>query len=183
MIVTNLFVAFYARRRVYGDIKNIPYNDFALVLGTSPLRKDGQSNRYFVWRMDAAAALFFEGKVGKFILSGDKHDAYDEPAAMRNALFERGVPRSACLLDGKGYDTIDSILHARKMFGATRITIVSQEFHCERAVFIAGCLGISAIAYSAEDVVPFWKSKTKVREIFARVKVIVDIVRLKLHLR
>ena len=178
-----LMIEVYARRRVFDDVERIPDREFALVLGTGPTRKDGQPNRYFVRRMNAAAELYAKRKVKRFILSGDQHEDYDEPAAMLSALSKHGIPQEVCILDGKGYDTIDSILNARDIPGSESITIVSQEFHCERAVFISGCLGIKAIAFAAEDVEPFMKSKTKVREIPARVKVFVDLVRVKLHLR
>lgn len=182
LLIVACYVAIeiYAFSRVFENIDKISAKEFCLVLGTGPTRKDGQPNRFFVRRMNAAAELYVKGKVHKLILSGDKHDGYDEPSAMLEALKARGVPAEACCLDGKGYDTIDSIINARNLFGAQTYIIVSQDFHCERAVFIAGCLGIKATAFAAEEVEPFWKSRTKVREIVARVKVFTDILQLKL---
>ena len=172
-----IVVEVYAWRRVFEDPDGIPENEFGLVLGTCPTRPDGQPNRYFERRMDAVEALFRKGKVHQIILSGDKHDGYDEPAVMRSALEKRGIPPEKCLLDGQGFDTIDSILNARNHFHASTYTIVSQDFHCERAVFLAGCLGIRAIAFAAKDVETTPFAKTKVREIPARVKVFLDILR------
>ena len=152
VLICYISIEIYALNRVFGDIEVVPQREYFLVLGTGPTRKDGHPNRYFTYRMDAAAALYHRRKVSRFILSGDKHEDYDEPAA-------------ACILDGKGFDTIDSILHARDLSGCNSYIIVSQDFHCERAVFLAGSLGVKAIAFTADEVEPFWKSKTKVREI------------------
>ena len=62
--------------------------EVALVLGTAPIGPEGGPNRYFIYRLDAAAALWKAGKVKYFIVSGSDV----EPAAMRAGLIERGVP-------------------------------------------------------------------------------------------
>lgn len=182
LIVCYVTIEIYASSRVFKQIEKVPSNEFCLVLGTSPTRKDGQPNRYFVRRLNAVVELYTAGKIGKIILSGDKHGDYDEPAAMQKYLEGNNVSKEVCILDGEGYDTIDSILHAKKLFNANSITIVSQDFHCERAVFLAGFFGVKAIAFVAEDVEPFWKSKTKFREIFARTKSFLDIFRIRFNL-
>ncbi len=64
-----------------------------------------------------------------------------------------------------------------KIFGQDSFIIVSQKFHNERAVFIARQKGLDAYGYNAKDLrLSKWSFKTKIREIFARVKVFVDIV-------
>lgn len=179
--VCYIIVEVYAYPRVFNQVDNLPEKEFGLVLGTSPVLKDGRPNRYFLRRISATVQLYQAGKIHRIILSGDKHEGYDEPTSMQIALVAAGVPAEVCLLDGKGYDTVDSIRNARKLFGAESFTIISQDFHCERAVLLAGCLGIRAIAFEAEDVESFWQSRTKHREILARVKVFKDVLMLKLR--
>ena len=174
--ICNVTIEIYALSKVYEDSDRIPVREYALVLGTTPKRADGEPNRYFKYRMNAAAELLHKGKVRRVILSGDKHDEYDEPMSMLLDLSEKGISPEVCLLDGKGYDTIDSILNAKTIVGTDTVTIISQDFHCERAVFLAGVLGLNAIAFAAQEVEPFWKSKTKLREIPARIKVFKDII-------
>lgn len=181
VLTSYLLVELYAKDKVFEDIELVPENEYCLVLGTGPTRKDGLPNRFFAFRMNAAAALYDHGKVHTLILSGDRHEGYDEPAAMQKSLQEKGIPYGQCFLDGEGYDTIDSIRNARDLFHVQSLTIVSQSFHCERAVLLARSLGINAVGYAAEDVEPCWHSKTKVREIFARVKLFVDIFPIKLQ--
>jgi len=61
-----------------------------------------------------------------------------------------------------------------KIFGQATFTVISQEFHNRRAVYIAKRLGLNAIGFNAEDVSAYNGFKTKVREKFARIKVFVD---------
>ena len=50
----------------------------ALVLGAAPIGPEGGPNRYFVYRLDAAAALWRAGKVKYLLVSGDS-GSDDEP--------------------------------------------------------------------------------------------------------
>ncbi|MCR5312081.1 MAG: YdcF family protein [Bacteroidaceae bacterium] len=87
-----------------------------------------------------------------------------------------GIPKSRCLLDYGGRRTLDSVIRARDVFGKNKYIIVSQEFHNRRALYIALHNDIDAVAYDA--IYPIYKKsiKVKVREMFARVKVVADII-------
>ena len=58
--------------------------------------------------------------------------------------MERGVPARRIVLDYAGFRTLDSVLRAREVFGVDDFVVVSQRFHCERAVFLARRLGMHA---------------------------------------
>jgi len=132
----------------FADVSKVPAADVALVLGTAPIGPEGGPNRYFVYRLDAAADLWKAGKVKYLIASG----AGEEPDAMRAGLIARGVPASAIYRDPSGYRTWDSVLRARDVFGLKRMIIVSQQFHLDRALFIAREEGIEAWGLPARDV-------------------------------
>lgn len=132
----------------FSDVARVPPVDVALVLGTAPIGPEGGPNRYFVYRLDAAAALWKAGKVKYLIVSGSG----EEPTAMRAGLIERGVPAEAIYRDPAGYRTWDSVLRARDLYGRKRIVIVSQRFHLDRALFIARREGIEAWGLEARDV-------------------------------
>ncbi len=55
------------------------------------------------------------------------------------------------------------------------MTVVSQSFHNERALYIARHKGIDAIGFNARDVTRSYGLKTELREKLARVKTILDI--------
>jgi SanA protein len=132
----------------FADLAKVPSTETALVLGTAPIGPEGGPNRYFVYRLDAAAALWKAGKVKYLIASGSDQ----EPTAMRVGLLERGVPADAIYRDPMGYRTWDSVLRARDVYGQKRLVIVSQGFHLDRALFIARSEGVEAWGFAARDV-------------------------------
>jgi SanA protein len=85
------------------------------------------------------------------------------------------VPDSVIYLDYAGFRTFDSVIRCREIFGQNSITIISQRFHLERAIYISHYFGIGAIGYEAQDVKWSTGFRTKIRENFARVKVFLDI--------
>jgi len=142
----------YAADRLYSDVDNIPANAAGLVLGTSAEGRGGGPNPYFVKRIDAAAALYRGGKVKHLLLTGDNgRSNYNEPMDMRQALMAAGVDSGDITLDFAGFDTFDSVVRARKIFGQQRFTVISQRFHNERALWIARYYGIDAVGFNAAD--------------------------------
>ncbi len=136
---------------VYSSTDNIPSERTGLVLGTSKTIA-GRPNIYFTYRIKAAAELYHAGVVKRFILSGDNRSwNYNEPRDMRDALHEAGVPLEAMELDFAGFRTLDSVLRSQNVFDAGPIIVISQKFHCERAIYIARAHNIDAIGYSAQD--------------------------------
>lgn len=158
-----------SKARLFDDVNAIPARKVALVLGAKP------GNRYFTRRIEAAAALWHEGKASWLLVSGDnRHADYNEPAAMQQALIREGVPAAAIFCDYAGFTTLDSVVRAREVFGEESITIVSQAFHNQRAIYLAQHYGIDAIALNAEDL-DFQHGKyTQFREQFARVRALMD---------
>jgi SanA protein len=148
-----------------------------LVLGCAPTLANGQRNLYFYYRMNAAAEAFHAGQVDVLLLSGDNSRAtYDEPSAMLAALVERGVPAERMQRDYAGFSTLDSILRAKKVFGAEAVCIISQPFHAERAIYLAKQHDLDVIAIAAQDVLGRGGLRTHLREYLARVKAVADIV-------
>lgn len=177
-VVCDAIVRLRAGGRCFDDAERVPHNKMGLVLGTSPLAPDGGANMYFVYRVEAAARLYRMGKVDWLLLSGDRSgEDYDEPQAMRDALIAHGVPAESIVLDKSGFRTLNSIVHTNKVYGQSSVTIISQRFHNQRAVFLALCNGVDAVAYNAEDVVK-WNKYLKIhgREYLARVRMFVDLI-------
>jgi SanA protein len=142
-----------AERWSSADVARAPVVEMAVVLGAAPIGPEGGPNRYLVYRLDAAAALWKAGKVKALIVSGTRTgEAYDEPAAMEAGLVARGVPAGAILRDNEGFRTRDSVLRARDFFHQSKLIIVSQRFHVGRALYIAHRAGIEAWGLDARDV-------------------------------
>lgn len=158
-----------AKCRVFRTVGEIPAREVALVLGTGKYTKQGRLNLHFKQRIEATAALYHAGKVRHLLVSGDNHvSTYDEPTDMRNALVEAGVPESAITRDYAGFRTLDSVVRAKNVFALEQYTIVTEEFHCPRALWIAQEHGLDAVAFAAPDPGFRWSAKVKARELLAR---------------
>jgi SanA protein len=172
----NLWVIYSTKAQVYDSVDSIPPNDVALVLGTSKYSRKGNANLFFKYRIEAAVKLYYAGKVKHFLLSGDNSlSYYNEPQDMKKALIKLGVPDSAVTLDYAGFRTFDSVVRSKKVFKQKRITIITQDFHIYRALFISNYYGIDAIAYTTQSVPKSYSIMIVVREYLARCKAIVDL--------
>lgn len=177
ILIIYLLVSLYSKKYIYNSIEEIPYNDVALVLGTSKYLYDGRVNMYFKFRMDAAYELYKNRKIKFILVSGDnRHRFYNEPRQMRLDLIRLGVDKRHIFLDFAGFRTRDSIIRANKVFNLTNFTIVSQPFHNERAIFIARQKNINAVAYNARNVRKLYRLRQFPRELGARVLMILDII-------
>lgn len=177
LIITNQVIRFSAEDHLYDSVEDIPHNRVGLVLGTSPRIRNGGPNPYFNNRMEAAANLYHSGKVNYLLVSGDNRTKYyNEPEYMRRALIELNVPTDAIYLDNAGLRTFDSVWRAKEVFGQPSLTIISQRFHNQRAVFIAKQKGLEVVAYNAADVPHGQKDKTRIREWFAKANVFMDML-------
>ncbi len=174
--ICNLWIKSSTKTHIYNDVSNIPENHVALVLGTKEKLYSGKTNPYFKYRIKAAIELYQAGKVRHFIVSGDNHThSYNEPEDMQQALMAAGIPEEKITLDFAGFRTLDSVVRCKKVFLTEKLTIVSQEFHNQRALFIAKRYGMEAIAYNAKDVSLQLGKKVMAREYFAKVKAVLDL--------
>ncbi len=173
----HLFVSMYSSSYLYSETDTIEGNKVGLLLGTSHKVKGGSTNYYYANRINAALELYHNGKITKIICSGDNGTrSYNEPIQMQKDLIKGGVPIENIILDYAGFRTLDSVIRAKEIFGQNRMTIISQKFHTERAVFIARSKGIDAIGYNAADVNDSSKWKLMLREKLARTKMALDLI-------
>ena len=176
----NLTIIEYSKGRIYDNVKEIPYKEVGLLLGTSPTTVNGETNIYYTYRIDAAIKLYKAKKISRILISGDgKEKSYDEPKYMRRDLIKRGIPAHKITLDKKGLRTYDSVINAKETFGLSNFTVISQRFQNERAIYLAGHNDIDAIGFNAKDA-PNQKGKSaikvRIREVFAKVKVFMDLI-------
>ena len=164
------------KKSTYEETGMIPHNKAGLLLGTSKSLSSGAPNLYFVNRIAAAQKLMETGKIDIIVISGDNSRSnYNEPQDMKDELVKRGIPEEKIYLDYAGFRTFDSVYRMREIFSQNSFTVISQEFHNQRAVYIAKSLGMNPVGYNAQDVDAYFGFKTKVREKFARVKVLIDL--------
>lgn len=174
----NKLIVDSAKHKLYANADKIPFNRVGLLLGTTKYtRIVGFNNPYYTYRIEAATNLFKMNKIKYIIISGDNSkQEYNEPKLMRTDLIKAGIDSSKIFLDYAGFRTLDSIVRLKEVFGQDSVTIISQKFHNERAIYIASKEGIIAYGFNAKDVTQKQGLKTQLREKFARVKVFIDLL-------
>jgi SanA protein len=175
VFICNYIIDKTAKGKLFTDAKTIPYNRVGLLLGTSKTLANGYPNLYYTYRIDAAARLLKEGKIKYLVISGDNgRKEYSEPEDMRADLMAAGIDSSVIFLDYAGFRTFDSVVRLKEIFSQDSVTIISQQFHNERALYMARKEGINAVAFNATDVSAKYGFRVQLREKLARVKVFVD---------
>ncbi|PIT23130.1 hypothetical protein BGI35_01885 [Snodgrassella communis] len=160
----------------FTDSSQLTPRNVGLVLGTAKYLRNGQLNPFYQYRIEGAVKLYQQGKIKHLLLSGDhSRKNYNEPETMRQDLIQAGIPASSITLDYGGLRTLDSILRAEKIFQVNSFTIITQSFHCDRAILIARKHQLDAQCYAVAA--PGGKNYAKVifREILARVKAVSDL--------
>lgn len=166
-----------AEGKTYDDVAAIPYNRVGLLLGTCKTMKDKKTiNPFWQYRLEAAYNLWKAKKIDRILISGDNGwYGYNEPQDFLDAFLALGIPDSCMVCDFAGFRTHDSVERSKKVFGQNKLTIISQEFHNDRALYIAQKFGIDAVAYNAKDVGFRNGLRTSIREKLARVKLFLDL--------
>ncbi len=159
-----------------GWVAGVPEAPVALVLGAGVV--GDVPSPMLARRLDISAQLYRAGRVEAILLSGDNsRREYDEPTVMRDYLLASGVPAGALVLDYAGFDTWDSCVRARTVFGATKVTVVTQVFHLPRAVTLCRTAGLDTFGVG-DDSSKRWVSTygLAAREFLASAKGLVDSV-------
>jgi len=158
------------------SIADVPEAEVAIVPGAL-VQPDGKMSGMLNDRVEQALRLWRAGKVEKILVSGDHGSwKYDEPDTMRIALVNRGVPPRDVFEDHAGFDTWQTMVRARSIFGVRHAVVVTQGFHMPRALFLADHAGIDATGLTAD--LHHWGyqgRKSEVREVLSRVKAIADV--------
>lgn len=164
---TWLFLAADDRLRTTRDV---PRTEVAMVFGAG--LRGAEPSPYLAHRLDAAAELYRSGRIEVVLVTGDNsREDYDEPDTMRTYLTERGVPGRRIVSDYAGFDTWDSCVRAKKIFGVDEAVLISQGFHIRRAVALCQEAGVTSYGVPArgDRKNATWYYGT-VRELFAASK-------------
>lgn len=173
IVLLDRWISWKTAPYIYENVEQLPEKEVGVVLGTAKYLRVGGINPYYQYRIDGATELYRAKKISFLLLSGDNAQRnYNEPITMRRDLVKAGVPRANIVLDYAGFRTLDSIIRVRKVFDTNNFTIITQRFHCERALFIAMHLGIEAQCYAVPSPETIG---VRIREFFARLGAITDL--------
>ena len=175
VFTVNISMLFQTKDLIRNNASDVTYCNVALVLGTSKSINGKTLNPYFVSRLEAAAELFFKGKIKHILVSGDNSTSrYNEPRDMRLYLLKKGVPDSCITMDFAGLRTLDSVVRSKEIFNQNNLVIISQKYHLHRALFLAQKKGIDAVGFVAKQPSGNYR-KMLLREYLARVKAMLDL--------
>lgn len=170
----NAWVSHKSAPYIFTELNQIPYYSVGVVLGTSKYYSTGKPNIFYANRINGAAELYNNHKVSLLLLSGDNRAInYNEPLQMKKDLLAKHIPETQLYLDYAGFRTLDSVIRTYKIFNTNNFIIISQRFHCERAIFIALHKNIAAHCFAVPD--PDDTIKVTLREYLARVKAVIDL--------
>lgn len=156
---------------IYASVQTVPRTGVAIVLGASVYR--GMPSPVLERRAAKAVELYRAGKVSKILVTGDNGAlSHDEVTPVRKYLLEVGIPPEDIFLDHAGFDTYSSMYRARDVFMAESATVVTQDFHLPRSVYIARSLGLDAYGLIASG---DGSEKDYAREVPASTKAMLDL--------
>jgi len=177
LLLCNQAINSSADGKTFDTTSDIPKNKVGLVLGTSKKLTSGHPNPYYDYRINATVKLFKANKIDFVLVSGDNGSRYyNEPTTFKKDLIKAGISKDKIFLDYAGFRTLDSMVRAKVVFGLNEVTVISQKFHNERAIYLAERKGLKAIGFNAKDVSGQNGFKVHFREYFARVKVFLDLL-------
>ncbi|MEN9415963.1 MAG: hypothetical protein RLZ62_2267 [Bacteroidota bacterium] len=171
----NLYVKITSNPYCFRSAESLPDSRVAVIFGAG-IRNNAPS-KYLKDRLDAGIRAYKEGKARKLLLSGDNGSkSYDELAVMKTYCADHGVDTLNIFVDYAGFDTYSTLYRAKYIFGVQEAVLVTQNYHLDRAVFIARHLDIDAVGYAADRGGYSNLRKNKIRELFATVKSFVDVL-------
>jgi len=170
----NMIVEHSASGRTYDNVDEVPAREYALLLGTNPVNRWGNRNQFYHYRIESIKELYSHSKVKKIIISGAQRNDYDEPTAMHDELTAMGIPDSVITLDGSGFNTLLSIQNTHAAIDS--VTVVSQKFHNQRAIYFANHEEMDAIGYNAVSPMNALAFRIYAREALARVKAVANMI-------
>lgn len=176
VIASQVWIYISTKNSIYSHSSELMHNKVGLIPGCNKYVSNGIINLYYQQRINAGVKLYKDKKIDFILVSGDNaHASYDEPTEMKKSLIEAGIPKEKIYLDYAGFRTLDTIIRAKEVFQLTEVTFISQNLQNQRGVFIGMNRGIDVTAFNAGTVSIRHGYKTVLRELFAKIKMILDL--------
>lgn len=143
--------------------------DCILVLGAG-IKADGTLSNLLRDRMTMGIRLTEEEKAPVLLLTGDGQApaTYDEVGAMAAYAIEHGISETLIVQDPYGLSTYESLWRAKYVYGMKKVLIVTQNFHLDRALYLADRLGLECTGVECDITMAL--PMNHLREFAARIK-------------
>ena len=159
-----------------GTVADAPASGVAVVFGAGLW--DGKPSPYLAHRLDAAAGAVpgGQGEGGPGNRRQRPRPPTTSPTRCAAISSQHGVPDKSVVSDFAGFDTWDSCVRAKKIFGVDRAVLVSQGFHIRRAVALCEAAGVRSYGVGVDAVHDATWYYGGTREVFAAGKALLDVV-------
>ena len=147
-------------------------NEYVIILGAK-VKPGGIPSLSLKNRLDVAADYLHKYEHTKVIVSGGQGADEDrtEASVMKDYLIAAGISEERIVMEYKSTSTYENLLYSKSILpeSVTAITVISNDFHLKRAIYLADVVGLQADTIAA----PTPRSvalKSKVRERLALLK-------------
>lgn len=144
--------------------------DCIIVLGCG-INPNGKPSDMLRDRLNFAIEIYKNGGAPKLLMSGDHgRVGYNEVGVMKQYAIDNGVPSEDIFMDHAGFSTYETMYRAKEIFKASKVIVVTQEYHLYRGMYNAEKLGMETYGV-ASDV--YWYQNEfyrETREVVARCK-------------
>lgn len=176
VVTVNLYIKSITEKNIYKSERDIPTSKVGIIFGAGI--NGNNPSKYLKDRLDAGIHLYNTKKIQKILLSGDNgREEYDELTVMKNYCYQHGVDTTKIYIDYAGFDSYSTLYRAKKIFSIRNAVLISQEYHLNRAIYIAKEMGINSIGYSANQGQYKGYKYVCFREYFSRFKAFIDVLR------
>lgn len=123
----------------------------AIVVLGAGVKPDRTPSEMLRKRLDKAFAVWQTNKELPIIVTGDHRPGeYDEVDVMREYLIVKNVPEEKILRDYEGFSTRESMDNVAAL-SYSKVTVITQEYHLYRTIYIGEKLGLTMEGIAAED--------------------------------
>lgn len=129
-------------------------SDFVIVLGAQV--RGSSLSPSLKYRLDATLSYFITYPRTTIIVSGGKGVGEDDSEAniMKKYLIENNIPQEQILVEDQSTTTYENLLFTKNILDTYqkdyKVTIITNGFHCYRALYIAKTLGYNADTLAAD---------------------------------
>lgn len=171
-IMTFFFILFCLSVFLYGRNNNVEYNEDAVIVLGAGIRGETVSAS-LAKRLDVAVEYHAKNPKALIIVSGGqgKQECISEALAMERYLISKGIRKSAIVKEDRSTSTVENFSYSaqilnEKIFGASKIAFISNDFHIFRSEQIAKSFGLD-VRHLSSDTPWFTVPMTYLRELIA----------------
>lgn len=135
--------------------------DAIIVLGAQ-VRPDGTPSVQLSWRLDRAAEVWNMKKVPVIVCGArGKDEPEAEAYAMKRYLEDAGIQPEMILTDPESFNTEQNLRNAKELLAghtdqASKVIIVTSDYHVPRAMAMARDLGLDAAGIGSPCLPEYW---------------------------